>query len=284
MPPSDFVLTEAHREQYATEGYTVFRSVLPTPLIERLRAACTVVRRVARTEGSPQAQRLQPVQRSDIPQQAFIEYASFPPLRRAVSNLLSPAHAHGDRSVFGVLLEPRDEPWATNWHRDWRDNIEGLDRGRWRAVFHSSLHFNQINCALYNDDCLWVVPGSHLRGDTPDEIARYPTRPIPGPQLSTAHSTRQKVSRCLEYARSMPGAINLKLRAGDFAIYRNTLWHCGVYSPSRPRATIHDGAMTPEFRQWTTESRAQLAQRKKTGLGWAISQHEMPPPLAVSKI
>jgi hypothetical protein len=28
---------------------------------------------------------------------------------------------------------------------------------------------------------------------------------------------------------------------GDFCIYRNTLWHCGVYHPRQPRATIHDG-------------------------------------------
>ena len=110
---------------------------------------------------------------------------------------------------------------------------------------------------------------------------------------------------CLEYARSMPGAVNLKLEAGDFCLYRNTLWHvrallhaltwadpglpgprgqlmirgrgcrqCGVYHPSKIRATIHDGGMTAEFRAFAEENRADAAARRESGLGWRAYQHE----------
>lgn len=105
----------------------------------------------------------------------------------------------------------------SNWHRDWRDNIEGLDREQWWRRFHSDLFFNQINCALYPDDSLCastplppnpcrltsaclafegVVPGSHLRGDTPGEVARFPTRPVPLPELPELRGHHQLEERC----------------------------------------------------------------------------------------
>ena len=144
---------------------------------------------------------------------------------------------------------------------------------RWKH-FHDDGCFNQINCALYDDECLWVVPGSHLRGDTPDEMKRFPTRPVPHPALEVKQTTEERHRLCLEYAASMPGATKLKLKAGSFCLYRNTLWHCGVYHPARVRATIHDGYMTPAFRAFTEESVKALADRKAAGLGWASYKHE----------
>ena len=96
----------------------------------------------------------------------------------------------------------------------------------------------QINCSLYEDSCLWVVPGSHLRGDTPEEIARFPTRPVPAPSLDDCGSDEERYEKCVEYARSMPGAFQVVLQPGDFCIYRNTLWReCSSGCPSlSPRA------------------------------------------------
>jgi hypothetical protein len=53
----------------------------------------------------------------------------------------------------------------------------------------------------------------------------------------------------------MPGAVCLHLDAGDFALYRNTLWHLGNYVPYGKRATLHDAADTPEFLEWRTRIR-----------------------------
>ena len=69
-----------------------------------------------------------------------------------------------------------------------------------------------------------MVPGSHLRGDTPEEIARFPTRPVPAPSLDDCGSDEERYAKCIEYARSMPGAFQVVLQPGDFCIYRNTLW------------------------------------------------------------
>ncbi len=234
-------------------------------------------------EGNPQAQRLQPVDRDELDQAPLVEYGELATLRTAITDLLSQEHGFGDRSVFGILLEPRDHSYATNWHRDWRDNIEGLDRERWWRCFHNDDHFNQINCALYDDDCLWVVPGSHLRGDTSGEVARFPHRPVPHPELEHAQDDDDRYQRCIAYALSMPGAVNLQLKAGDFCLYRNTLWHMGCYRPDKIRATIHDGQMTPAFRTFMAESRQDLAERKAQGLGWSAYKHEYvdnTPPLS----
>ena len=53
----------------------------------------------------------------------------------------------------------------------------------------------------------------------------------------------------------MPGAVRLRLNAGDCAVYRNTLWHLGSYLPYRKRATLHDAVETPEYAAWWRKQR-----------------------------
>lgn len=50
-----------------------------------------------------------------------------------------------------------------------------------------------------------------------------------------------------DYCESMPGAAQVRLNAGDLALYRNCAWHLGSYVTYRRRATLHTHAMTPEF-------------------------------------
>lgn len=143
-------LTPAHEKEFRERGFTVFESILPWPLIQRLRAACDTARSLARSAAGPNAQRLQPIlnQPSELPQGPFVEYGELPVLRQAISDLLSPSHRHGDRGTFGVLFEPGSSSWATNWHRDFRDNVEGLDRNKWWARFHYDAFFNQVGSHL----------------------------------------------------------------------------------------------------------------------------------------
>jgi hypothetical protein len=239
-----FTFSDQHIDEYRTLGYTVFHQILPPTLIADLRRSADQARAIARLEHSPQAQRLQPVSKYEIDQQPFIDYAELAPLKDAIHRLLSPQHNHGNRDVFGILLEPANEPYCTQWHRDWRDNAPNLDLDKWDEHFLDDRYFNQINCALYGDSCTWVVPGSHLRRDLQREIERLPERPIAG------LSSIERECACLDYVRSMPGAVQLHLEAGDFCLYRNTLWHLGNYVPYRQRATLHDSVDTPEFAAW----------------------------------
>ena len=261
-----FTFSDAHIDEYHTLGYTVFRQILPASLIGDLRCVTDEAREIVRERSGGQVQRLQPVGKYDLDQQPFIDYAELPELVDAVTGVLSPRHRYGNRDFIGVLLEPRDFPWCTSWHRDWRDNIEGLPLALWDESFSDINLFNQINCALYEDTSTWVVPGSHLRRDLPSEIERFPDRPIHGPELKD-RTAEEREALCLAYCRSMPGSVQLHLDTGDFALYRNTLWHIGSYVPYRKRATIHDGVMTPEFVDWTSKALAAAEQRRKAGHG-----------------
>lgn len=255
------------REELLSQGYTVARGILPPWLVGHLRTACEQAKSIARREGGPSAQRLQPVVwRSDLPQAAFEEYARLPAMREAVCRLFSSHHRHCNtwhpNAPLGCLFEPADEAWCTNWHRDWRDNYFADAESRldlngpraqmletWSRSFADEDLFCQINLALLPDSSLWVVPGSSTRlEDTPAEKARFPdqTGPIPRPVLDGLDRAHRLAS-CNAYARSMPGAVQLHLEPGDCCFYRNTLWHCGVYDPDKPRATLHDIVDTAKY-------------------------------------
>jgi ectoine hydroxylase-related dioxygenase (phytanoyl-CoA dioxygenase family) len=262
-----FQFSDQHIDDYQRLGYTVFRGILPPSLIDDLRRVTDEARVIAREKQGPQTQRLQPVSAFDIDQQPFHDFRDLPELRDAVARILTPHHTYGTEAILGVLLEPADEPYCTAWHRDWRDNVPGLKLSDWDAVMHDIDYFNQLNCALYEDNSTWVVPGSHLRRDLPGEAARFPERPIPYPDLEGKSSAGRELA-CLEYCRSLPGAQRLHLDAGDFALYRNSLWHLGNYVPYRKRATLHDAVDTPAFAAWRDKVLPEATKRREAGLHW----------------
>ena len=259
-----FSFFDAHIEDYFTLGYTVFRQILPPTLVTDLRRSCERALELARETRGPQAQRLQPVGHFDLDQQPFVDYAELSELRDAVERVLTPRHSYGDGSQLGVLFEPAELPYCTAWHRDWRDNAR-LELAKWDAGFSDINLFNQSNCALYEDSCTWVVPGSHLRRDLPREAGRFPERPIETPELEGMTSLEREYA-CLGYVASLPGGVQLHLQTGDFALYRNTLWHVGNYVPYRKRATLHDMVDTPEFSEWRATVKAEGDRRREAGL------------------
>jgi hypothetical protein len=252
-----FTLTDGHVREFDRNGYTIFRGLVPPALVTELRVMAEEARELAHQRIGPQAQRLQPVQEFlDIA--SYRELLDLPELGEAVERIFGEGFSLGwqpgageAKSLLGILFEPAESPYCTNWHRDWRDNIPGLDIDDWLVRRDDLRFFNQINCALYEDCCTWVVPGSHRRTDTPEEAERFPDRPIRPPDLEGL--TPAEAERCcLDSCRSMPGATCACLDAGDFMLYRNTVWHIGTYVPYKKRATLHDQVWTPAFTEWST--------------------------------
>ena len=141
-----------------------------------------------------------------------------------------------------------------------------------------------------------VVPGSHLRRDTPEEAALFPDRPITlpphmgGEHHSVVKEQRAKLSaaeteaQCQTYIRSMPGAVQLHLSPGDLCVYRNCLWHAGCYTTTAKRATVHDVPDTPEFQSWRTgrfQRSAEAVQAEAAGGPKAMANPSHQPPGAV---
>jgi hypothetical protein len=244
-----FQYTEQHRDEYFSAGLTILRGIIPPALLSDLRRETDTARELARKSNGPQSQRLQPVyQYAELDHQPFRDFLELPALRATVEGILGPLHRASNN--MGVLLEPAENAWCTNWHRDVAHHIPGLDSNLFFETAANLHTFNQFNAALYDDHSLWVVPGSHHRPDTPRERACFPGTPPAGPELSEAMQPAERERACLEYARSMPGAVSVVLFAGDCAFYRASGWHIGNYVPYLKRATLHDNFQGDEDRAW----------------------------------
>ena len=244
-----FKFSDSHIVEFQTQGCTVFKGILPPSLIRDLRAVTEKAREIAREKGGPQVQRLQPVADYHLDQQPFIDFCELPDLVDAVARVLTTDHRPSSPKTLGILLEPAENPYCTMWHRDGRDNPR-TDYTRWREVFADLNYFNQTNCPLYQDNSLWFVPGSHLR---PDDLQRESELfPIDRPRVIDfpGKTSEERERLCREYTVSMPGAVQLHLEAGDYALYRPTAWHIGNYVPYIKRATLHDFVDTPTFAEW----------------------------------
>ena len=246
---TEFSYSDQHRDEYYGAGLTVLRGVIPASLLTDLRRESEKARELARTLHGPQTQRLQPVYTYPaLDHQPFHDFHALPGMRAAVENILGPEHAPSQ--IMGILFEPQNEPWCTHWHRDWGYNVPGLDLPAFFRAVRDLRLFNQLNGALYDDHCLWVVPGSHNRDDLPEETAHFPHLPPPGPDLSDILTPEDRERRCLDYTRAMSGATPVPLFAGDVAFYRACCWHLGNYVPYTRRATLHDGYYCPEDLRW----------------------------------
>ncbi len=241
-----------HRQEYEEQGVTVLRRIIPQALIADLRVVAEQARRLCRQHGA-QAQRLQPLDRSDLDLGPLRDYCQLEVLIQAVRTLLGSTVSHtGGLGTAGILFEPAEAPWCTTWHRDWGHH--GIDLRHWLPVFFDERYFNQCNCPLYQDSSLWVVPGSHRRPtDTHAELQAQAGRLVEGEKPYPDPLGGERV--ILDYARGMPGAHQVVLEPGDFALYRNSLWHLGTYLPYQRRATLHDIVETEDYRLWREQRR-----------------------------
>jgi hypothetical protein len=284
--------------QYWTQGYVIFRDILPPALIKDLRREAAKGREIVRKLHGPRIQRIQPVVKfEELDQQPFKDYNELPALKEAVGKLLTPRHTHSTLSVIGILLEPQDAPWNLGWHRDGPVEVpvEAQDEKLYEDLSRDFLDpriWNQVNCALYGDSCTWYVPGSHLRvrnlagerqtksiDKTASHLGGYLPEPIAavlkarGPEISNEELERL----CNELCSGFPGAVQTNLNAGDFMIYRNVAWHNGNYRHYQPRATLHDIVDHPE----SGEPWARWGQAKKDALERMKARQAAKEPVAV---
>jgi len=129
-----------------------------------------------------------------------------------VKQLLQCEDADLVMELFNLLVRP-EERFELRWHRDdvsaeatAQEEMQRLGRPAWHA---------QWNLALYEDESLMVVPGSHVRARTDVERTADP------------------------WEKHLPGQVVVRLQPGDAVFYDNNILHRGVYDPERERATLH---------------------------------------------
>jgi len=247
--PMPFRFDDRLIHQYCTDGYVVFRGIVPASLLRDLRREADKARAIAHQIPNTQAQRIQPVSKyaEQLNQKPFHDYAQLPELADAVTRLLGPNYTHGHVDIMGLLVEPATRPWTIGWHRDAvvevpPDAYDDVLREQLSKVWFYRHNFHQVNCPIYAESCTWFVPGSHLRmHDLPGE--RQWTGDQAFHKQIASLSNEEAELACLDQCRNFPGAVQMHLEAGDYMIYRNVAWHNGNYVPYHPRATMHDAAI-----------------------------------------
>jgi|GEM_PF-5017622 len=121
-----FQFTEQHRDEYFSAGLTTLRGIIPPSLLSALRRETDKARAIARERAGPQSQRLQPVYRyEELNHRHFRDFLELAGMQATVEGILGAGHETSDN--MGVLLEPAEQAWCTNWHRDVAHHIPGLD-------------------------------------------------------------------------------------------------------------------------------------------------------------
>lgn len=252
--------TDRLRKDYHSNGFILLKKVLDINSVAAARAALQAAVSEARRQAGSNAQRLSPLQKYPHivhPELIPSLYKLCPDLQRAVEILFEdcitpcPDMAN-DLHLTSLLIEPKTIKWSTGLHRDYRDfsdldNQESLRR--WRRACRDNSMFNQINISLYEDDCLWVIPGSHQRNDNLLEKVLVSSRFI----LDYRYGITKKFPvftnhlGWFKFALKAIGAQQVLMSPGDALIYRNHILHTGLYYPGRTRMTIHDGVYS---RNW----------------------------------
>ncbi|KAK1765418.1 phytanoyl-CoA dioxygenase [Phialemonium atrogriseum] len=119
--------------------------------------------------------------------------------------------------LCNLLVRP-DRDFELRWHRDDVPDSATADEEVARLLGSGPARSAQWNLALYDDESLVVVPGSHRRARTDEERAAGPYEPV------------------------LPGQVVVRLAAGDAVFYNNNILHRGVYDSGRERMTVHGSA------------------------------------------
>lgn len=111
--------------------------------------------------------------------------------------------------------EQTKHDWDGDWHRDSQFTRVDPDLERELMATSSSVH---VRIAFEDDDRLEIVPASHARWDTDEEL-----------------SVRKGSNRATE---RMPGAVRIILRAGDACFFHAWSIHRATYRRAPIRRTL----------------------------------------------
>lgn len=229
-----------NRDEFLATGYLIVEKAVPRDKLDRVRQAYeTLVNRqrenwkAERTENDP----LGGVWET-APQPRL--QLSRPPLVSQIDRETAPAvevwleeNIHGvstellgiaDGAVTEMMMmcNPVRDRGPAKWHRDLHPIDTAPLQGYIDDIREGGPRYVQWNIPLYDDSVLWVVPGSHLRLNTPEEnevMLADPRRPL-------------------------PNGVQTHLKAGDGVVYILPILHWGSnYSP-KMRRTVHGGFST----------------------------------------
>ncbi|KAF8656142.1 hypothetical protein AX16_002744 [Volvariella volvacea WC 439] len=224
------------RALYEKQGFVIIPNLLPEDLLAELEEACDRI--VTRTrEGKWPYKRtvgkqfppwndededvwgVQHIMHHELGEKSFLRYYTSMAITEAARELLGCAEEDLQMELLNLLINPARKHFALRWHRD--DIGEKATEEEEREALSKWRYGVQWNTALYRDDCLYIVPGSHKEPRTPEQRALSKTMAPP------------------EDPASMPGSMQLVLHPGETVFYNSNILHCAVYNARNKRATLH---------------------------------------------
>ena len=228
---------QVNRSQFMEEGYLVVREVIPPEELDGLRESYELMvtrqREVWTRERSP-----------DDPPGGVWETSAQPRLHlgsdplaglvdeKTASTVEIWAHENmqgvssellgeTDAGVTEMMLmcSPVKDCGPATWHRDHHPIDTAPLQGYIDDIVETGPRYVQWNLSLYDDNVLWVLPGSHLRVNAETENQQLLADP----------------------RAPLPGAVQTHLNAGDGVVYILPILHWGSNYSKKMRRTIHGG-------------------------------------------
>jgi len=223
------------REEFEEHGFVLLRGAIEQPLLDTLQGAVQPL--IAQHTGTGGGvRRHQTVLEPDWIHPSFIDFLNLERTNRAAAEIIG-VDDPSQLSACGLaLLMGHDEEGILGWHRDFPDSHPESP-----ALWGRSSRFIQTNCALFDDPSLWLVPASHDRPSTAQELETA------APSRDRETDGAMPVGEHSDALMAMPGAANIVLQAGDCLLYNPLNWHAASYLPSRVRATFHGGWRHPDL-------------------------------------
>ena len=228
---------QVNRDQFMEDGYLVLREVIPPEALAALRESYELMvnrqREIWKQERSPNdppegvwetsPQPRLHLGRDPLAAQVDEKTASAVEIwtHENTQQVSSELIGTEDAGVTEMMLmcNPVKDCGPAAWHRDHHPIDTAPLQGYIDDIVETGPRYVQWNLSLYDDDVLWVLPGSHLRVNTPAENQQLLADP--------------KVP--------LPGAVQTHLNAGDGVVYILPVLHWGSNYSRKTRRTIHGG-------------------------------------------
>ncbi|KAF9496944.1 hypothetical protein BDN71DRAFT_1488351 [Pleurotus eryngii] len=249
------------KDTYDNQGFVVLGGLIPSEDFDQLKAACAQV--IFRTRNGEWVYRrtvgkqfplygdddldswgVQHVMHPNLCEPAFAKWYCSDALIKVVTQLLVCDADHLQMELFNLLINPVSHNFALRWHcDDVSEKATEQEEQEALAIWHHGVSEGTL-AALYEDRCLYIVPGSHKQPRTSEQRFLSSSQVPP------------------ENPLDMPGAIQVILHPGDSVFYNSNILHCATYDSKTPRTTLH--ACMGDSRGGSTRARNIL----QHGLKW----------------
>lgn len=233
-------MSSVDRDRFLEEGYLIVKEAVPRDKLELVRTAYEkLVDRQREIWSAERAPDDPPGGQWETARQPRLNLTGSPLVDRLDRETAPAVEVWLEENIRGVSSTLLDEPTAAvtqmmmmcspvrdhgpaQWHRDLHPIDTAPLQGYIDDIVEAGPRYVQWNIPLYDDSVLWVVPGSHLRFNTPEENAVMGADPC----------------------QPVPGGVQTHLEAGDGVVYILPILHWGSNYSTLLRRTVHGGFST----------------------------------------